>query len=646
VIGSLGGLLLVALATLGSGAMALTGLGVLQTQPRAEQAAWSFAAGLGLFGWLLFFPGLWGAISPHALIVYCCLLACGAVLLARPGPARSPPKPLRPIEWVLLACIACALLLDLAEGLSPPADADTLAYHFALPKQFLAAGHIEFVPRAGDGAIPMLVHMSYLAALGIGGERTLTLWAMLSGWAAAGFLYVVCRRHLDRGWSLTAAAVLLTVPAIIYGGGSGQVEARLALFAFGGAMAAAEALRTGQVRYAVLAGLLAGFFAAGKLTGLLFLPALGCVFLLNRRWLALGAAFSGAAVIAGAQWYVWNWVNTGDPVFPVLFRMLGLPDSEIWTRAHDAFYRAFYFQAENPIPHTVWNWIAYPFIATFGLVPEIEGGRTGLGPFFVLLAPFALAAAWQWRRKIGNSRVAIPALATVLFYSIWFFSGTSQRTRHLVPVLPIAIMCVTAASARLVQYSAAYRTPIAAAVAGTLAMQLAGHATFAAPYVSHVVAGDSRETFLEHAVTGYAPVRWINANLTAKDKVFVDQRQLIYLSDVPVFYGHYLAQTLIDISPAADDPALLWRQLRNQGVTHLLIAGPPPETEAVPAELTRSLPLHGQLYRAACIHAVQTIAAETFKSRTRAFLITAPDQSSDFHVARLDPENCRFQVLP
>src|SRR5688572_925543 len=189
-IASLASLALVVLATLGSGAMALTALGVLQTLPRAEQVVWSFAAGLGVFGWLLFFPGLLGAISPHALTVYSCVLACGAVLLARPGPDEAPLKPLRGVEWLLLACIACALLFDLAEGLSPPADADTLAYHFALPKQFLEAGHIAFVPRAGDGAIPMLVHMSYLAALGIGGERALTLWTMVSGWAAAAFLYV------------------------------------------------------------------------------------------------------------------------------------------------------------------------------------------------------------------------------------------------------------------------------------------------------------------------------------------------------------------------------------------------------------------------------------------------------------------------
>jgi len=639
-IASLAGLLLVALATLGSGALALACLGVLRTLPRAERLVWSFAAGLGVFGWLLFFPGLLGAISPLALTVYCGLLACGVVLLVQPAPSQAPRKPLRAVEWLLLACIAGALFFDLMEGLSPPADADTLAYHFALPKQFLGAGHIAFVPRAGDGAIPMLVHMSYLAALGIGGERALTLWTMLGGWAAAAFLYVICRRYLDRGWSLAAAAVFLTIPVVIYGGGSGQVETRLALFALGGAMAAAEAVRTGQVRYAVLAGLFAGFFAAGKLTGLLFLPALGCVFLLNRRWLVLGAAFSIAAVIAGAQWYVWNWINTGDPVFPVLFRELGLPDTEIWSRAHDAFYRSVYFRMENPIPHTIWSWIAYPFIATFGLEPGIEGGRTGPGPFFVLLAPFALVAVWRRRAAIATSALAAPALSTVLFFLIWFFSGTSQRTRHLAPFLPAIILCMTVASARFVQYFAAYRGPVAAAIAGTLAVQLGGHATFAAPYVSYVLAGDSREAFLRKSVTNYAPVPWINANLTARDKIFIDQRQLVYLIDVPVFYGHFLAQKLIDISPAARDPALFWRQLRGQGVTHMLIPDAPPESAAALEDFKHRLPLFGRLYEAGCLAAVHTVAAEMFGSRTRTYLSTAPDQKSLLHIARLEPAAC------
>src|SRR3546814_20281685 len=72
---------------------------------------------------------------------------------------------------------------DLLEALSPPADADTSAYHFALPKYFVQLGGLEFVPRAVDGAIPMLIHMPYVPVLALGGELALTLWAGISGWA-------------------------------------------------------------------------------------------------------------------------------------------------------------------------------------------------------------------------------------------------------------------------------------------------------------------------------------------------------------------------------------------------------------------------------------------------------------------------------
>ena len=82
------------------------------------------------------------------------------------------------------------------EGIAPPADADTLAYHFTIPKQFLEAGRIEFIPRALEGAIPLIVQMTYVPALGLGGEMALTLWTMATGWAAAALLFVLCRKHL------------------------------------------------------------------------------------------------------------------------------------------------------------------------------------------------------------------------------------------------------------------------------------------------------------------------------------------------------------------------------------------------------------------------------------------------------------------
>ena len=43
-------------------------------------------------------------------------------------------------------------------------------------------------------------------------------------------LYGVGRRWLSREWSLTLVLVFLTTPAVIYGGGSGHMETRVALY--------------------------------------------------------------------------------------------------------------------------------------------------------------------------------------------------------------------------------------------------------------------------------------------------------------------------------------------------------------------------------------------------------------------------------
>ena len=106
-------------------------------------------------------------------------------LLRTPGPDLRPSERADGVFWALLAMLAFVLACDLCEGLAPPADADSLAYHFALPKQFLSAGHLQFVPRAVDGAVPLLPQMTYLVALGLGGERAMTLWTMVSYLRAA-----------------------------------------------------------------------------------------------------------------------------------------------------------------------------------------------------------------------------------------------------------------------------------------------------------------------------------------------------------------------------------------------------------------------------------------------------------------------------
>jgi hypothetical protein len=657
---ALGTVLLLFAACLGAGAAVLACVRVLGDFDRGEAVAWSFAAGFGVIGWLVFFAAALGHIGWGEMLALCLVAAAGMILLparsrsfasAKAGLRRAPPR-----DWIgrtLLVAIAVALVFDVLEGVSPPADADSLTYHFALPKQFLAAGRLEFVPRAAEGLTPLLPQMTYLLAFGLGGEIGLTLWTMVSNWMVSALLFVICRRYLGLNWSLAAALLFLTTPAVLYGGGTGQVEARLALFALAGAFAVSDAVRTGRMGYAVLAGLMAGFYAGGKYFGLLFAAACAVPLLARlparsrnfasakagRRILVYGLAVLGA----GSQWYGWNLYHTGDPIFPGLYAFLDIPDSAFWDQEHNAYFWNVFVPRESSVPVNLLWYLTYPFQATFGRVAVFESGRTGFGPYGLLVLPFAAAGVWRFRRRLLSSPLAAPAVITLVFYTLWFFSGASQHIRHLLPVYTVLVVCLTVAASRWADAHTLIR-PLAAAAGLAILVQLGGHGLVALNYARYVLTDESREDFLRRNVSRFAPVPWINANLTANDRILLVYTPLVYLLEVPHYSAHVMTQILVDHTPRARDPKRFLEQLKAQGITHLLLTTRvSPETGTIidtGDEDFRFWTFAETLRRAGCLTIVKTFETRSIGSRTLAAFQPVSGAETG-GVLRLETEGCR-----
>jgi hypothetical protein len=537
-----------------------------------------------------------------------------------------------------------ALVFDVLEGVSPPADADSLTYHFALPKQFVAAGRLEFVPRAATGLVPLLPQMTYLLALGLGGEQALTLWTMASGWMASALVFVVCRRSLGLNWSLAAALIYLTTPAMLYGGGTGQVEARLALFALAGAFAVSDAVRTGRMGYAVLAGLMAGFYAGGKYFGLLFVAACALPLFARRSWFPRTLVYGLAVLVAGFQWYGWNWYHTGDPIFPGLYAFLDIPDSAFWDQEHNAYFWNVFVPPQSPVSVNLFWFLTYPFQATFDRVAVFQSARTGFGPYGLLVLPFAVAGVWRFRRRLLSSPLAAPAAVALAFYTLWFFSGVSQLIRHLLPVYTVLVVCLTVAASRWAAERRLLR-PLAAAAGLAILVQLGGHGVFALNYARYVFSGESREDFLRRNVSRFAPIPWINANLTENDRILLVYTPLLYLLEVPHYSAHVMTQILVDHTPRARDPKRFLEQLKALGITHLLLAQKvSPETGTIidtGDEDFRFWTFAETLRRAGCLTIVKTFETRSIGSRTLAAFQPVSGAGTG-GVLRLETEGCRL----
>ncbi|MBT7943493.1 MAG: hypothetical protein HN719_09075, partial [Alphaproteobacteria bacterium] len=244
-------------------------------------------------------------------------------------------------------------------------------------------------------------------------------------------------------------------------------------------------------------------------------------------------------------------------------------DLNYWTADYSVWFKKALRHIERDVPRSVWWFFGYPFVATFDSLPVFEARRIGFGPFGILVLPFAVLGAWTLRERMRQSRLFIFAVVCALFYALWFFTGSSQRVRHLVPVLPLFLVVVTVAAVRFADIKKT-RAPLEAAVGLALMVQLAGHGIFGLAPLKYLTGNDSREAFLSRNVLVFEPVPWINANLTSKDRLFLNERQILYYLKVPYFFGTPHIQARVELRQGRVRPKTLYRQLKSVGVTHVL----------------------------------------------------------------------------
>ena len=622
---------LLTLASIGGGALVLRATGLLALYNPLDKLVWSFVLGIGVLGWLLFFTLLFSGANQPVIILTCIPALAGWYFLGS-KPWRFDVRPFGIWEKVLIAGIFIALYFDFVEGLSPPTDADSLAYHFALPKFFLELGKLEFIPRANDGAIPLLQQMTYLSALGLGGERTTTLWTMLTGWGVTALLYCILRRHVSRVWALSIALIFLTTPAVVFGAGTGQVEIRIAMFLLVAAYAVGQARQFNDIRFTALAGIAVGFCAASKYPGLLYAFSCGLVLLFQPNRIRHIAVYGTAVAIVGSQWYLWNWWHTGDPVFPMLYGWLAYRPEVPWNELQNIFYKVGYAEGEKYFDTTPLNAILYPIVATFMAPSEFGSSITGFGPYVPLALPIAIIGIYLRRSEAWKSPLFSISCICVMSYLLWFFLGPSQRIRFHLPIYPLLVLVISAAVFHAVKLSRNYRTPAVLIVIAVSLIQGAGHGIYTVNPLKRLALNESRDQYLARNIGLYNAATWINTNLKPHHKIHVARREIIYLIDIPTFYSHPIVEGRIETRPDTRDFNKFWKQMAAQNITHMLYTAPPPGLAARGPHF-----LIKNLIKADCFARIKDILVHLKPSRT---LTVGPEFDFKITVFKLLPKQC------
>ncbi len=557
VVGTLAAFLIV-VAWFGVGNFAASFIKVAKAEDHSHILEFAMKTAVGAAIWSLtwFFLGIAGAYSSAAAIVATLAgLSLAVFGLRRAKEAKNEsriPERASVRDKFLLAFIVVPVGLAFLASLAPPTAKDTLLYHFAVPKAFVAQGSNAFVEGNIASYLALGTEMHSVWAMLLGG-----LWSARAAEAAAGAtiwaffpllllaIFGWARElNADRRWALTAVLMVACVPTAYHVAASAYIDLALALFITLAIYALGRWWRTLAKGWLIFIAIFLGAALSAKLTTLFAIAAFALIVMLRVRKAKdsepdnlIKTLISGfaALVLAGliaSPWYLRTWQQTDSPVFP-FYMSIWPGDAPGWDVERSNLFQAMNSQYGG-VAKTPLDYVAAPWNLSVAAQPEQPAYFDGvLGIAFLFGLPFLVWALWKFDVPV-EAKIGVCVAAVIFLF--WLFS--SQQLRYLLPILPVLAIAIVLASERIAKsvpgFADITRASLSvAAVAGIFV----GIAWFLqkAP-IRVVLGGESKDQYLARNLDYYPYYQTLNTDAAADAKVWlINMRRDTYNLDQPYF---------------------------------------------------------------------------------------------------------------
>jgi hypothetical protein len=416
-------------------------------------------------------PGALGLLGRGSVLA-CTGVWLLAALLLRPARGRHEPG-LRPpaagtAAGVLAAgCAISVVAATLAFGADrlflAPGSVDILNFHLPGIASWIQDGSIwgvhEFGPDVSPGRYPNNGDVVLLAAILPWHSDFLShllpyAYYLLCGVAAYG---LALELGASRPAAVTAGSLLLAMPIVALPALANSFPDVIMVFGLAvGALFLLRHRRTGATSDLVLAGLALGLSFGTKWYGVSAAVVVFAVWAVGtriegapwRRVAGQGAALIGLIALVGGIWMVRNWVQSGNPVYPVEVEVLGVT---IFSAPVDVVRAA--------AGSTIAGYLTDPEAWTDYILPQYRDAFALVGPL-VLAGLVAVAAALIGPVRARLDRGALiavlaAALLIAVAYSVTPYTAggaPGQPTlvyasaRYLVPALLLSLVLIAAAT--------------------------------------------------------------------------------------------------------------------------------------------------------------------------------------------------------
>lgn len=530
---------------------------------------------LGIVGTIYFLLGLVGYVGSSSLNLFVAASLVGATVFFLSGLVSA----LWETNWVgriFWLAIFVILVTETILCLVPPTARDELTHHLAIPQLYVRAGRIIEVPMAPYSYFPMLLDMLYTPWVYWGYDSVPKLIHGLFGFLTGLSLYAYLSRRMNAVYGLLGFFFFISVPAVLRLSHWAYVDLGTAFYT---TVALLCILRwreaNGRGLWLIMAALSAGFAVATKPNGLVALLLLFFLF----AWVAVRKTEQGSGkilsncvlfVALGAlpflPWLAKNWLQTGNPFFPLLG---GFFPAKTGVEGSSASYVSLgvFTKRELLYGESWWQITALPLrLFFFGRDDDPQYFDGVLGPSLILLLPWAFKGKWLEEKKL--------LISFALLFLVYAVFLVDLRVRYILPIVPPMVILLTYGvfNAYLRIKQPAY---LFAALFGVTAFNgyyLWRYFQDVAPF-GYVIGRENRAAYLARALPEYPAFQYINRELSPTTKIYLlfVGRRGYYINREYFHDGGELPGFLLGAIQSAKEPADVARRLKARHLTHLLV---------------------------------------------------------------------------
>lgn len=485
----------------------------------------------------------------------------------------------RQTNWVgrlLWAAILIFLVTEIILGLLPPISRDELTHHLAIPKLYAKAGRIIEVPIAPYSYYPMLLDMLYTPSVYWGYDFVAKWIHALFGFLTGLLIYAYCGVRMNAVYGLVAFFIYVSTPAVARLSHWGYIDLGITFYTTVSLLCLIRWREEREaLRWLSLAALSLGFALATKPNGLVAALVISSLFLLivakNPRKSPIGTGhelvlFGGLTVLPFLPWLFKNWLQTGNPFYPLLGNLF--PSNAQSAAGAASFAELGIFEKRALLyGENFWQILSLPLRVFFSGQddnPRLFDGV--LTPILIVLLPWAFKGKWLEDKKLLASFALL-----FLLYAIFL---VDLRIRYILSILPpLVILAVYG----IFNVYLRIKRPVYLFV-GLIAF-VAWHGSYLWHYVratepfGYLSGSESRDTYIERMLPEYASFKYINSVTAPTAKIyllFVGRRG--YYCDRDYFHdGGELPGYLLGVIRAAKSPDQIDQALKRKQITHLMV---------------------------------------------------------------------------